>query len=86
MYGTIRTHQEIHHPHRVSGTELVNPDFAAYARAYGGHGEVVERTEDFAGALQRALASEVVSIIEIRISQDIISPELRMSDLHQLSA
>ncbi|SEJ58856.1 acetolactate synthase-1/2/3 large subunit [Pseudomonas linyingensis] len=83
MYGTIRTHQEIHHPHRVSGTDLVNPDFAAYARAYGGHGEVVERTEEFAGALERARASGVVSIIEIRIAQDIISPELRMSDLHQ---
>ena len=48
MYGTIRMHQERHYPGRVSATDLQNPDFAAYARAFGGHGERVERTEDFA--------------------------------------
>ena len=32
MYGTIRMHQERHYPGRVSGTDLVNPDFAALAR------------------------------------------------------
>jgi acetolactate synthase-1/2/3 large subunit len=47
MYGTIRMHQERHYPGRVSGTAIVNPDFVALARAYGGHGELVERTEDF---------------------------------------
>ena len=31
-YGTIRTHQERQHPDRVSGTQLVNPDFAAHGR------------------------------------------------------
>ncbi len=39
MYGTIRMHQEREYPGRISGTELKNPDFAAYARAFGGHGE-----------------------------------------------
>ena len=57
MYGTIRMHQERHFPGRVVGTDLVNPDFAAYARAFGAHGETVERTEEFAGALERALAA-----------------------------
>ncbi len=47
MYGTIRMHQEREYPTRVHGTELKNPDFAAYARAFGGHGETVERTADF---------------------------------------
>ena len=46
MYGTIRMHQERHYPGRVVGTDLRNPDFAAYARAFGAHGELVERTED----------------------------------------
>ncbi len=41
MYGTIRMHQERHYPARVYGTDLVNPDFAALARAYGAHGETV---------------------------------------------
>src|SRR5207244_4362356 len=53
MYGTIRMHQERHYPGRVVGTDLRNPDFAAYARAFGAHGETVERTEDFADALER---------------------------------
>ena len=38
MYGTIRMHQERKYPGRVIGTDLVNPDFAALARALGGHG------------------------------------------------
>ena len=36
LYGTIRMHQEREYPGRVYGTELRNPDFAAYARAFGG--------------------------------------------------
>ena len=57
MYGTIRMHQERHYPGRVSGTDLVNPDFAALARAFGAHGAVVERTDEFAAAFDEALAS-----------------------------
>src|SRR3982750_1890239 len=53
MYGTIRMHQEREYPTRVHGTELKNPDFAAYARAFGGHGETVEKTADFAAAFER---------------------------------
>ena len=37
MYGTIRMHQEREYPGRVSATLLQNPDFAAYAKAFGGH-------------------------------------------------
>ena len=54
MYGTIRMHQERHFPGRVIGTDLVNPDFAALARAYGAFGETVTRTADFAAAFERA--------------------------------
>ncbi|MBS0506312.1 MAG: response regulator, partial [Proteobacteria bacterium] len=54
MYGTIRMHQEREYPGRISATALKNPDFKAYAQAFGGHGERVERTEDFAPALARA--------------------------------
>ena len=41
IHGTIRMHQERDYPGRVIATDLVNPDFAALARAYGGHGETV---------------------------------------------
>ena len=50
MYGTIRMHQERAHPYRVSGTALTNPDFAKYIEAFGGHGEVVSETAEFAPA------------------------------------
>ena len=54
-YGTIRMHQERTYPERVSGTDIVNPDFAVLARAYGGiHGETVTHTGEFAAAFERA--------------------------------
>jgi acetolactate synthase-1/2/3 large subunit len=81
MYGTIRMHQEREYPGRVSGTELANPDFAAYARAFGGHGETVARTADFAPAFQRALASGKPSIIELRIDPEAITPSATLSGL-----
>ena len=55
MYGTIRMHQEREYPGRISATQLRNPDFAAYARAFGGHGETVEETAEFLPAFARAL-------------------------------
>jgi len=55
QYGTIRSHQEAHFPGRVSGTQLSNPDFAAYARAFGGHGETVTADDQAAGAVERAM-------------------------------
>ena len=67
MYGTIRMHQERTYPGRVSGTELVNPDFAALARAYGAHGETVERTEEFAPAFERALASGGAALLHVKL-------------------
>jgi acetolactate synthase-1/2/3 large subunit len=57
IYGTIRMHQERHYPGRVSGTDMVNPDFVALARAYGAHAELVEDTAGFAPALTRAIDS-----------------------------
>jgi acetolactate synthase-1/2/3 large subunit len=81
MYGTIRMHQEREFPARVSGTELKNPDFAAYARAFGGHGETVERTADFAPAFQRALASGKPAIVELHIDPEAITPSATLAGL-----
>ncbi|MCP1168084.1 thiamine pyrophosphate-binding protein [Limimaricola litoreus] len=72
-YGTIRMHQERHYPGRVSGTALANPDFAALAEAYGGHGEVVERDADFAPAFERARRSGRVAVIELRVDPAALS-------------
>jgi acetolactate synthase-1/2/3 large subunit len=83
IYGTIRMHQEREYPGRVYGTDLKNPDFAAYARAFGGHGETVERTADFAPAYQRAAASGKPAIIELKIDPDAISPATTLSAIRE---
>ena len=82
-YGTIRMHQEKFYPGRVSGTDLINPDFAALGKAYGLTGEVVERTEEFAPAFERALESGGPAMIEIRVEQDQISPRATLSGLRE---
>jgi acetolactate synthase I/II/III large subunit len=83
MYGTIRMHQEREYPTRVSGTELRNPDFAAYARAFGGHGETVERTEDFAAAFRRAQESGKPAIIEIKLDPEALTPRASLSQIRE---
>ena len=65
IYGTIRMHQEQHYPGRVSGTVMHNPKFAALAQSYGGHGEVVRKTDEFPAAFERARTSNLPAIIEL---------------------
>jgi acetolactate synthase-1/2/3 large subunit len=86
IYGTIRMHQEREYPGRVSGTGLTNPDFADYARAFGGHGETVEKTEDFAAAFQRARASGKPSIIEIKLDPEAITPSRTMTQIREAAS
>ncbi len=74
MYGTIRMHQEKHYPGRVHGTDLVNPHFAAYARAFGAAGEIVEETAQFGPAFERCVASGKPAVIEVRIDPQAITP------------
>ena len=81
MWGTIRMHQERSYPGRVSATELVNPDFAKLAEAYGAHGEVVERTEDFEPAFERARAAGRPALIELRLDPQAIAPGRSLDDL-----
>lgn len=79
QYGTIRMHQEKTYPGRVSGTQMFNPDYAALARAYGGHGERVERTADFLPAYERALAAGGLALIEVMLDPDALSPGLTVA-------
>jgi acetolactate synthase I/II/III large subunit len=79
MYGTIRMHQERQFPGRVVGTDLVNPDFAAYARAFGAHGETVTETAAFPDALERALAAGTPAVLELRIDPEAINPRTTLS-------
>lgn len=74
IYGTIRMHQERDYPARISATTLTNPDFAALARAYGGHGEIVAKTADFAQAFERAKQAGKPALIEIKLDPEAITP------------
>jgi acetolactate synthase-1/2/3 large subunit len=79
MYGTIRMHQERHHPGRAHGTDLVNPDFAALARSYGAFAATVDRTEDFAPAFEAALAAGGPALIHIRVDPEAITSRTTLS-------
>jgi len=81
MYGTIRMHQERNFPGRVVGTDLVNPDFAAFAQAFGAYGENVERTEEFPDALERALSAGRPAVLALRIDPEAITPRTTLSAL-----
>jgi acetolactate synthase-1/2/3 large subunit len=81
MFGTIRMHQERMFPGRVVGTDLVNPDFAAFARSFGAFGENVERTEDFPAALERALEAGTAAVLALRLDPEAITPRTTLSAL-----
>jgi acetolactate synthase-1/2/3 large subunit len=83
MYGTIRMHQEREFPGRVCATELHNPDFDAYARAFGGFGAAVRKTSDFPAAFEAARASRLPSIIHLRIDPDAILPATTLSGIRE---
>jgi acetolactate synthase I/II/III large subunit len=81
MYGTIRMHQERNYPARVSGTDIVNPDFAALARAYGAHGETVTTTDEFAPAFERAAAANRPALLHVRIDPEALTLNASLSAL-----
>jgi acetolactate synthase-1/2/3 large subunit len=82
-YGTIRMHQEREYPARISATELKNPDFAALARAYGGWAATVEKTEDFAPALDEALKLKGIRLIHCKTDVEQISNATTISKLRE---
>jgi acetolactate synthase-1/2/3 large subunit len=83
-YGTIRMHQEREYPERISGTELSNPDFAALARAYRAtFAETVERTEQFAPALDRALEHKGIRLLHCKTDVEQISNATTIAKLRE---
>jgi acetolactate synthase-1/2/3 large subunit len=83
MYGTIRMHQERHHPGRVIATTLRNPDFAAYANAFGGVGFTVEKTADFAPAFKAAQQAGKPAIIHIKVASEAITPSTTLETIRK---
>lgn len=81
IYGTIRMHQEREYPGRVSGTDLVNPDFVMLANAFGYHAERIQKTADFAPALARARESEQGALLELVIDPEGITPHRTLAQI-----
>ena len=81
MYGTIRMHQEMHYPGRVSGTDLVNPNFMELAKAYGIDGYFADSNAAFEAAFEVALEKGRPALIEIIVDREAISPTTALSDL-----
>src|SRR5579859_5556233 len=81
LYGTIRMHQEREYPGRISATQLRNPDFAAYARAFGGFGVTVEKTAEFPAAFRAAEQSRQPAIIHLKIDPEAITPVTTLSNI-----
>jgi acetolactate synthase-1/2/3 large subunit len=71
-----RFDQESNYGGRVVGTTLRHSDYAGLARALGAHGERVEKPEDLAGALGRALAN-APALIDVVTSQTVVSSDAR---------
>ena len=85
IYGTIRMHQEREYPGRVIATNLRNPDFVAYALAFGGYGAVVEKTADFPAAFAAARASGKPAIIHLKIDPEAITPSTTLAAIREKS-
>ena len=85
IYGTIRMHQEREYPGRVIATNLRNPDFAAYALAFGGYGALVEKSADFPAAFAAARASGKPSILHLKIDPEAITPTATLTDIREKS-
>ena len=83
LYGTIRMHQDRDYPGRDVATDLTNPDFAKWSESFGGFGEVVEKTDDFAPAFERALNAGKIALLELRIDPDMISTRTTLSALRE---
>ncbi len=80
-YGTIRTHQEKLFPKRVSGTELTNPDFTAWGKAFGVHTVTVKRCDDVDAKVRGALQHDGACVIDVHSSKEALSAFTTISKL-----
>jgi acetolactate synthase-1/2/3 large subunit len=81
MYGTIRMHQELHFPSRVSVTDLVNPDFCALAQAYGAYATRVTQSDQFPKALREAIAAQKPALIHIKLDPQALTPSKTLNQI-----
>jgi acetolactate synthase-1/2/3 large subunit len=73
IYGTIRSHQERHFPHRVSGTNLVNPDFTAWAKTFGAEAFTLKLGDDVEAVVGAFLAAKGAAALHVLSSANSLS-------------
>jgi acetolactate synthase I/II/III large subunit len=83
IYGTIRMHQEREYPGRIVATDLKNPDFVAYARAFGGFGVAVDKTADFGAAYEAAVKSGKPAIVHLKIDPEAVTPTMSLTAIRE---
>ena len=81
MYGTIRMHQELHFPDRISVTNLVNPDFCALAKAYGAFAALVTNSNQFPQALSDAIRAKKPALIHIKLDPQALTPSKTLNQI-----
>ena len=82
IYGTIRTHQEKHYPHRVSGTDLVNPDFTMWAKSFGVFTQTIAIGDDIDEKVKAFLDHGGAAVLHVKSSKEALSAFTTLSALN----
>jgi acetolactate synthase I/II/III large subunit len=80
LHGTIAMHQK-QALGRTAGVEIGEVDLAGYARSFGAEGHTVREPEELAPAMEAALASDTVTLLDVVTDPDIISPSTTLSEI-----
>jgi len=83
-WGMIKGNQQINFDKRYCDTDLPPTDNAKIAESYGCYAEKILNPEDLKGALQRAVDSNMPSVIDVDVSFE-INPARKMFDLYKKS-
>ena len=73
IYGTIRSHQEKNYPARISGTNLVNPDFTAWAKSFGAEAFELVLGDDVEATVAAFLKSPGAAVLHVKSSRIALS-------------
>ena len=80
LQGTIAMHQK-RALGRTAGVEIGDVDLAGYARSLGAEGYTVRDPDELAPALEAALASETITLLDVVTDPDLISPSTTLSEI-----
>lgn len=73
IYGTIRAHQERQYPGRVSGTNMVNPDFTVWAKSFGAETSTLAMGDDVEATVAEFLNTKGAAVLHVKSSKKALS-------------